>query len=171
MKHNIYFLFSILSLVLIAPFGAINPLIALAAVGIAGVFFFIWYLKEMKEEEKIIKKSLTNNQLDVIIITESEREVNAMRKYNEIIVGAIMFLLMFVVLPGLVGNYEHHYTREAEVIEVSDDLIVVEDNCGYLWGFYGNGYEVGQQVKMKMFTNYTHDTIFDDEIEKVEIRD
>ena len=58
MNHNIYFLFSILSLVLIAPFGAINPLIALAAVGIAGVFFFIWYLKEMEEEEKNYKKEL-----------------------------------------------------------------------------------------------------------------
>ena len=58
MKHNIYFLFSILSLVLIAPFGAINPLIALAAVGIAGVFFFIWYLKEMEEEEKNYKTEL-----------------------------------------------------------------------------------------------------------------
>ena len=58
MNHNIYFLFSILSLVLIAPFGAINPLIALAAVGIAGVFFFIWYLKEMKEQEKNYKKEL-----------------------------------------------------------------------------------------------------------------
>ena len=58
MNHNIYFLFSILSLVLIAPFGAINPLIALAAVGIAGVFFFIWYLKEMKEQEKNYKKEI-----------------------------------------------------------------------------------------------------------------
>lgn len=58
MNHNIYFLFSILSLVLIAPFGAINPLIALVAVGIAGVFFFIWYLKEMKEQEKNYKKEL-----------------------------------------------------------------------------------------------------------------
>ena len=58
MNHNIYFLFSILSLVLIAPFGAINPLIALAAVGVAGVFFFIWYLKEMEEEEKNYKKEL-----------------------------------------------------------------------------------------------------------------
>lgn len=56
MNHNIYFLFSILSLVLIAPFGAINPLIALAAVGIAGIFFFIWYLKEMEEQEKNYKK-------------------------------------------------------------------------------------------------------------------
>ena len=56
MNHNIYFLFSILSLVLIAPFGAINPLIALVAIGIAGVFFFVWYLKEMKEEEKNLKQ-------------------------------------------------------------------------------------------------------------------
>ena len=56
MNHNIYFLFSILSLVLIAPFGAINPLIALVAVGIAGVFFFVWYLKEMKEQETELKK-------------------------------------------------------------------------------------------------------------------
>lgn len=52
MNHNIYFLFSILSLVIIAPFGTINPLIALVAVGIAGVFFFIWCLKETEEQEK-----------------------------------------------------------------------------------------------------------------------
>lgn len=105
------------------------------------------------------------------MIIVNEREVNAMRKYNEIIVGTVMLLLVFVVLPGLVGNYEHHYTRNAEVVEVSDDLIVVEDNCGYLWEFYGDGFEVGQKVEMKMFTNYTHNTIFDDEIEKIKIRD
>ena len=58
MGHNIYFVFCLLSLVIIAPFGAINPLIALAAVGIAGVFFFIWYLKEMKEQEKNYKREL-----------------------------------------------------------------------------------------------------------------
>ena len=58
MGHNIYFVFCLLSLVIIAPFGAINPLIALAAVGIAGVFFFILYLKEMKEQEKNYKKEL-----------------------------------------------------------------------------------------------------------------
>ena len=117
------------------------------------------------------KKGLTKQSTLGIIIIVNEKGVNAMRKYNEIIVGVVMFLLVFIVLPGLIGNYEHHYTREAEVVEVSDDLIVVEDNCGYLWEFYGNDYEVGQQIKMKMFTNYTHDTIFDDEIEKVEIRD
>ena len=57
MGHNIWFVISLMVLVFVAPFGAINPLIALAAVGIAGVFFFIWYLKEM-EEEKEYKKEL-----------------------------------------------------------------------------------------------------------------
>ena len=108
--------------------------------------------------------------LCAIIIIVNERG-KCYEKVYEIIVGTVMFLLVFVVLSGLVGNYEHHYTRNAEVVEVSDDLIVVEDTCGFEWEFYGDGYEVDQQVKMKMFTNYTHDTIFDDEIEKVEIRD
>ena len=77
MNHNIYFLFSILSLVLIAPFGAINPLIALAAVGIAGVFFFIWYLKEMEEEEKNYKKEL--DRLKNRWYNNDRKEVKEMR--------------------------------------------------------------------------------------------
>ena len=56
MGHNIWFVISLMVLVFVAPFGAINPLVALAAVGIAGVFFFIWYLKEMKEQGKNKKK-------------------------------------------------------------------------------------------------------------------
>lgn len=52
MGHNVYFVFCLLSLVIIAPFGAINPIIALIAVIIAGIFFQVWYLKEMKEQEK-----------------------------------------------------------------------------------------------------------------------
>ena len=58
MGHNIWFVISLMVLVFVAPFGAINPLIALAAVGIAVVFFFIWYLKEMEEEEKEYQKEL-----------------------------------------------------------------------------------------------------------------
>lgn len=58
MEHNKYFLLSILSLVIIAPFGAINPIIALVAVGIAGIFFFVWYLKEMEFQEKEMKKDI-----------------------------------------------------------------------------------------------------------------
>ena len=58
MGHNIWFVISLMVLVFVGPFGAINPLIALAAVGITGVFFFIWYLREMEEEEKEYKKEL-----------------------------------------------------------------------------------------------------------------
>ena len=58
MGHNIWFVISLMVLVFVAPFGAINPLIALAAVGIAGVFFFVSYLREMEEQEKEYKKEL-----------------------------------------------------------------------------------------------------------------
>ena len=58
MGHNIWFVISLMVLVFVAPFGAINPLIALVAIGIAGVFFFIWYLREREEEEKEYKKEL-----------------------------------------------------------------------------------------------------------------
>ena len=58
MGHNIWFVISLMVLVFVAPFGAINPLIALAAVGTAGVFFFSWYLIEMEEQEKEYKKRL-----------------------------------------------------------------------------------------------------------------
>jgi len=51
-NHNYWFVFSILTMVVIAPFGAINPLIALIAVIIGGVFFIIWYIKEIEEQEK-----------------------------------------------------------------------------------------------------------------------
>lgn len=49
-NHNMYFVFSILTLAIISPFGKINPIIALIAIGIAGVFFWIWYIKEMEEQ-------------------------------------------------------------------------------------------------------------------------
>lgn len=55
MGHNIWFLISLMVLVFVAPFGAINPLIALSAAGVAGVFFFIWYLKEMEEQKRLDK--------------------------------------------------------------------------------------------------------------------
>ena len=92
------------------------------------------------------------------------------KEIKEFIIGLAVFCFAFILLPSIAGYFEHHYTREAEVVEVRGDVILVEDTCGFEWEFYGEGFEVGQQVKMKMFTNYTHDTIFDDEIEKVEIR-
>lgn len=51
-NHNMWFVLSLLTIMIIAPFGAINPIIALVAVIIAGIFFAIWYCKEMDHQEQ-----------------------------------------------------------------------------------------------------------------------
>ena len=56
MGHNIWFLISLMIMVFVAPFGAINPLIAFGAVVVAGIFFLIWYLREMEEEKRLDKQ-------------------------------------------------------------------------------------------------------------------
>ena len=56
MEHNVYFVLCILSLIGIGPFGAINPIIALAGVIIGGVFFLIWAIKEDKKKKKMFDK-------------------------------------------------------------------------------------------------------------------
>lgn len=65
--------------------------------------------------------------------------------------------------------YETHYTREATVIDVTDDVITVVDRCDYTWSFYGNGFNVDDEVKLMMNTMHTDSNIFDDEIEDVKI--
>ena len=80
------------------------------------------------------------------------------------IVETIAVFNLFVVLPGIAGYIENHYTREATVICVNDDEVVVDDTTGNEWAFYGTGYIEGDTVKMKMFTNYTDSNIYDDEI-------
>lgn len=62
MGHNIWFVLCLLVLIILAPFGAINPLIALVAVVISGIFFFVWYLKEMKFQEKEYKRINKNDK-------------------------------------------------------------------------------------------------------------
>ena len=96
-----------------------------------------------------------------------------MRKRKEIqefIISLVAFCFAFILLPSIAGYFEHHYTRQAEVVEVCGDVVLVEDACGFEWEFYGDGFKVGQKVEMKMYTNFTDNTIFDDEIEKVEIK-
>ena len=96
-----------------------------------------------------------------------------MKKKNvvtKIIATILMSLSVFIALFLAIENTEHYY-KKVEVVEIEGDVIVVEDENGYSWEFYGDDYKIGQQVEMKMFTNYTHNIIFDDVIEKVENMD
>lgn len=85
------------------------------------------------------------------------------------IVETIEVFNLFFVLPGIAGYIENHYTREATVICVNEDEIIVNDKTGNKWAFYGTDYTEGDTVKMKMFTNYTDSNIYDDEIIDVKI--
>ena len=89
---------------------------------------------------------------------------------TKVIAIILMSLSVFIALFLAIETKEHYY-KKAEVVEIEGDVIVVEDENGYLWEFYGDDYKIGQQVEMKMFANYTHDIIFDDEVKKVENMD
>lgn len=92
-----------------------------------------------------------------------------MNKVLSTIRDVAIVVIVFVLLPGICGNLETHYTREATVICVNEDEVIVNDKTGNEWAFYGTGYTEGDTVKMKMFTNYTDSNIYDDEIVNVKI--
>ena len=76
-------------------------------------------------------------------------------------------LVIVCICYCLCSYVETHYTREAEVVSVDGTTIEVEDKRGFLWAFDGEGFEEGDSVKMKMFTNCTDSVISDDVIEDV----
>ena len=89
---------------------------------------------------------------------------------TKVIAIILMALSVFIALFLAIETKEYYY-KKAKVVKIEGDVIVVEDDDGYLWEFYGDDYKIGQQVEIEMFTNYTHNIIFDDEIKKVENRD
>lgn len=91
-----------------------------------------------------------------------------MKKRDTVI--AVLALVLFFVLLGRVGYWESHYNRDGKVVEVNGEVITVEDNCGNLWDFYGDGYKVNDEVRMLMDSHHTDNIITDDTIERVELR-
>ena len=90
-----------------------------------------------------------------------------MKRMREIMLGLTAIAMLIATL--MICNYiEHHYTREqCEVLAVEGTLVEVEDRAGYTWKFYTeeeNEIRVGEVVDVKMYTNLTHEDIFDDEV-------
>ncbi len=78
-------------------------------------------------------------------------------------------IILTILAIGRLGYLETHYTREATVINVEDELIIVEDEQGFIWDFEGTGFTTGDKVKMTMDNNLTDTNIEDDIIENVRL--
>ena len=76
---------------------------------------------------------------------------------------AIAIVTVFATLVTMVGYVECHYMQDATITALEeDDEVVFVDARGEEWSFFGNGYEVGQEVKVTFYTNNTDGYIYDD---------
>ena len=88
------------------------------------------------------------------------RVINALR--------AIAIVTVFATLVAIVGYVECHYTQDATITALEeDDEVVFIDARGEEWSFFGDGYEVGQEVKVTFYTNNTDGYIYDDVVYSV----
>ena len=76
---------------------------------------------------------------------------------------AIAIVIVFAILITIVGYVECHYTQDATItaLEENNEVVFV-DARGEEWSFFGDGYEVGQEVKVTFYTNHTDGCIYDD---------
>ena len=85
------------------------------------------------------------------------------KEIKEFISG--MSIVGIIIGALLIGGYiDTHYTREATVIDVVSDEVVVVDEFGDEWSFIGDGYKVNDNVTLVIHNNTTMNTIVDDKI-------
>ena len=75
----------------------------------------------------------------------------------------IAIVIVFAILVAIVGYVECHYMQDATITTFEEDgEVVLVDARGEEWSFFGDGYEVGQKVKVTFYTNHTDGYIYDD---------
>lgn len=94
----------------------------------------------------------------------NKKTIRIIKKHFINFLLALLVLLLFYIPMGICGYIECHYTIKATVKGVYDTKIKVEDQRGHEWYFEGDGYEIGDKLKLKMFNGYTDNTLDDDEI-------
>ena len=89
-----------------------------------------------------------------------------MRKNTIETIKTIVLLTIVAMLFLTVSYLEPRYQRtDCTVITIEEDnLVVVEDTCGYTWTYYADDEvpRVGDTITLKMHTNHTTDYIDDD---------
>lgn len=93
------------------------------------------------------------------------------RETKDRVLGTIALVLMFVVIPTFAEHANSYYNRVAEVVSYNEKTqeVVVVDNTQNEWVFFGDNFRVGDDVKMRMFTNYTEDFIEDDMVVRARV--
>lgn len=77
----------------------------------------------------------------------------------------VLVVVTFVLLLAFCSYIESHYSRKAEVTYRNGNTVIATDNVGYKWEFTiddEDTLQVGNKIKLKMYTNYTDSDIFDD---------
>lgn len=81
----------------------------------------------------------------------------------------ILGLMLSVVMTSICGFGSFtKYTREAKVISSFNDEVVVMDDYGHVWSFYGDGFKAKDKVKLYMDSLGT-DNVTDDIITNAEV--
>lgn len=91
-----------------------------------------------------------------------------MRKRKETVKNITLIMIVVIIFCWCSWR-ETHYTREATVVEVTDNIITVIDKSDHTWSFEGDGFNVDDEVKLTIDTMHTDSNIFDDKIEDVKI--
>lgn len=90
------------------------------------------------------------------------------KKIISFILG-MAFGLVLLILLGIAGHIETHYTMECEVVKVDGDIITLEDECGYLWEVENQPLKLHQTCKVTFFIGNTDSAREDDEIVKIRV--
>lgn len=124
----------------------------------------IWFQGLQQVPEIHMRTMLVLNKIKLKQKGEQHNMKN-LKTYTLIIIG----LIAFFYVVGRIGYEEDHYTREATVTNVKNEIIYVMDTKGYYWSFESSEFAIGDEVKMLMCANHTGD-ISDDIIEEVVLR-
>lgn len=85
------------------------------------------------------------------------------KEIKELVLGiSIVGLLVGALFIG--GYIDTHYIREAIIIDIVSDEVVVVDEFGNEWSYIGDGYKVNDNVTLVIYNNATMNTTVDDEI-------
>ena len=93
---------------------------------------------------------------------------------KKIMYDTIITVMLIVVIFGgatIARLINNNHTREGVVVatHVSNEEVIIVDTTGNEWEYEATGFSIGDNVKMKMFNNYTDNTILDDIITSIKI--